>query len=186
MKQRSGAPHYPSWSWIILQFSEMVSAHYTRHMKCHVSLRDLTVVCECTHIFRKITGSVNAANLTIREQMPQHITRVFSGISVWKGLWFGEISRKCRRTSTLVDVCLETCCIELFLHCERVLTPHDIVMKSLQSMSVSTHGWKTALDMHEGEDFRFSSGSIPKTSALLFSKHSAWSVFHSVYVFALD
>ncbi len=57
----------------------MVSAHYTRHMKGHMSLR---VVCECTHIFRKITGSVNAANLTIREQMPEHITRVFSGISV--------------------------------------------------------------------------------------------------------
>ncbi len=64
---------------IILQFSEMVSAHYTRHMKGHVSLR---VVCECAHRFRKITGSVNAANLTIREQMPEHITRVFSGISV--------------------------------------------------------------------------------------------------------
>ncbi len=48
---------------IILQFSEMVSAHYTRHMKGHVSLR---VVCECTHRFQKITGSVNAANLTIR------------------------------------------------------------------------------------------------------------------------
>ncbi len=43
-------------------------------------------MCECTHRFRKITGSVNAANLTIWEQMPQHITRVFSGISVWKGL----------------------------------------------------------------------------------------------------
>ncbi len=64
---------------IILQFSEMVSVHYTRHMKGQVSLR---VVCECTHRFRKITGSVNAANLTIREQMPEHITRVFSGISV--------------------------------------------------------------------------------------------------------
>ncbi len=38
----------------IVQFSEMV--HYTRHMKCHVSLR---VVCERTHRFRKITGSVN-------------------------------------------------------------------------------------------------------------------------------
>ncbi len=64
---------------IIRQFSEMVSAHYTRHMKGHVSLR---VVCERTHRFWKITGSVNAANLTIREQMPEHITRVFSGISV--------------------------------------------------------------------------------------------------------
>ncbi len=50
---------------IVLQFSEMVSAHHTRHMKGHVSLR---VVCECTHRFRKITGSVNAANLTIRNK----------------------------------------------------------------------------------------------------------------------
>ncbi len=32
---------------IILQFSEMVSAHYTHRMKGHVSLR---VVCECTQI----------------------------------------------------------------------------------------------------------------------------------------
>ncbi len=32
------------------------TAHYTRHMKGHVSLR---VVCESTHRFRKITGSVN-------------------------------------------------------------------------------------------------------------------------------
>ncbi len=30
---------------IILQFSEMVSAHYTRHMKVHVSLRDLYGLC---------------------------------------------------------------------------------------------------------------------------------------------
>lgn len=30
---------------IILQFSEMVRAHYTRHMKCHVSLRDLYGLC---------------------------------------------------------------------------------------------------------------------------------------------
>ncbi len=30
---------------IILQFSEMVSAHYTHHMKGHVSLRDLYGLC---------------------------------------------------------------------------------------------------------------------------------------------
>ncbi len=30
---------------IVLQFSEMVSAHYTRHMKGHVSLRDLYGLC---------------------------------------------------------------------------------------------------------------------------------------------
>ncbi len=34
---------------IILQFSEMVSAHYTRHMKGHVSLRDLYGLCVNAH-----------------------------------------------------------------------------------------------------------------------------------------
>ncbi len=68
---------------IIRQFSEMVSgALYTSHERSRVFTGSLRVVCECTHRFRKITGSVNAANLTIREQMPAHITRVFSGISV--------------------------------------------------------------------------------------------------------
>ncbi len=68
---------------IILQFSEMVSgALYTSHERSRVFTGSLRVVCERTHRFRKITGSVNAANLTIREQMPEHITRVFSGISV--------------------------------------------------------------------------------------------------------
>ncbi len=67
----------------IIQFSEMVrSALYTSHERSRVFTGSLRVVCECTHRFRKITGSVNAANLTIREQMPEHITRVFSGISV--------------------------------------------------------------------------------------------------------
>ncbi len=78
---------------IILQFSEMVSgALYTSHEMSRVFTGSLWVVCERTHRFRKITGSVNAANLTIREQMPEHITRVFSGFSVWKGLinWFSE------------------------------------------------------------------------------------------------
>ncbi len=56
------------------------------HERSRVFTGSLRVVCECTHIFRKISGSVNAANLTIREQMPEHITRVFSGISVWIGL----------------------------------------------------------------------------------------------------
>ncbi len=51
-----GAPHYPLK---LKSFSSLVkwcAAHYTRHMKCHVSLR---VVCERTHRFWKITGSVN-------------------------------------------------------------------------------------------------------------------------------
>ncbi len=73
---------------IILQFIEMVSgALYTSHERSRVFTGSLRVVCERTHRFRKITGSVNAANLTIREQMPEHITHVFSGISVWKGLY---------------------------------------------------------------------------------------------------
>ncbi len=45
---------------IILQFSEMVSgALYTSHERSRVFTGSLRVVCECTHRFRKITGSVN-------------------------------------------------------------------------------------------------------------------------------
>ncbi len=40
-----GAPHYLRWSWNHSPVSEMVSAHYTRHMKGHVSLRDLYGLC---------------------------------------------------------------------------------------------------------------------------------------------
>ncbi len=87
MKQRSELLTIRAEAEIILQFSEMVSgALYTSHEMSRVFTGSLRVVCERTHRFRKITGSVNAANLTIREQMPEHITRVFSGISVWKGL----------------------------------------------------------------------------------------------------
>ncbi len=45
---------------IILQFSEMVSAAlYTSHEMSRVFTGSLRVVCERTHRFRKITGSVN-------------------------------------------------------------------------------------------------------------------------------
>ncbi len=45
---------------IILQFSEMVSgALYTSHERSRVFTGSLRVVCERTHRFRKITGSVN-------------------------------------------------------------------------------------------------------------------------------
>ncbi len=94
MKQRSGSSSLSALKLksFILQFSEMISgALYTSHERSRVFTGSLRVVCECTHIFRKITGSVNAANLTIREQMPEHITRVFSGISVWKGLMSFEL-----------------------------------------------------------------------------------------------
>ncbi len=45
---------------IIRQFSEMVSgALYTSHERSRVFTGSLRVVCERTHRFRKITGSVN-------------------------------------------------------------------------------------------------------------------------------
>ncbi len=45
---------------IIRQFSEIVSgALYTSHERSRVFTGSLRVVCECTHRFRKITGSVN-------------------------------------------------------------------------------------------------------------------------------
>ncbi len=51
---------------IILQFSEMVrGALYTSHERSRVFTGSLRVVCECTHRFRKITASVNAANLRL-------------------------------------------------------------------------------------------------------------------------
>ncbi len=63
---------------IILQFSAMVSgALYTSHERSRVFTGSVRVVCECTHRLRKITGSVNAANLTIREQMPEHYPCIF-------------------------------------------------------------------------------------------------------------
>ncbi len=45
---------------IVRQFSEMVSgALYTSHERSRVFTGSLRVVCERTHRFRKITGSVN-------------------------------------------------------------------------------------------------------------------------------
>ncbi len=45
---------------IVRQFSEMVrGALYTSHEMSRVFTGSLRVVCECTHRFRKITGSVN-------------------------------------------------------------------------------------------------------------------------------
>ncbi len=57
MKQRSGSSSLSALK--LKSFASLVkwcAAHYTHHMKGHVSLR---VVCERTHRFRKITGSVN-------------------------------------------------------------------------------------------------------------------------------
>ncbi len=73
---------------IILQFSEMVrGALYTSHEMSRVFSGSLRVVCECTHRFRKITGSVNAANLTIREtNAGTHYPCIFRNLCV-KGAW---------------------------------------------------------------------------------------------------
>lgn len=76
--------------------------------------------------------------------------------------------------------CLETCFLYLFLQCSIKLLLHcdDIMMKPLQSWkSSSRNAWRWRL-----QNFWTSSGSVPNTSALLLSKHSAWSLFHSVYV----
>ncbi len=49
---------------IIRQFSEMVSgALYTSHERSRIFTGSLRVVCERTHRFRKITGSVNEPKL---------------------------------------------------------------------------------------------------------------------------
>ncbi len=93
MKQRSGSSSL--FALKLKSFASLLkwcAAHYTRHMKCHVSLR-IRVVCERTHRFRKITGSVNEPNQTIPGWFPEHITRVFSGISVWKRLMFPSMNR---------------------------------------------------------------------------------------------
>lgn len=49
-----------------------------------------------------------------------------------------------RHSSTFVEMCLSRLLCFLYLHCERLLTPHGIMMKSLQWMSVQTHGWKSS------------------------------------------
>ncbi len=88
MKQRSGSSSLSALK--LKSFASLVkwcAAHYTRHMKCHVSLRDLYGLCVNT---RTDSGKSQAVwmnqNQTIPGWFPEHITRVFSGISVWKGL----------------------------------------------------------------------------------------------------
>ncbi len=63
----------------IVQFSEMVrGALYTSHEISRVFTGSLRVVCERTHRFQKITGSVNEP----KSDHPRHIFRVFSGMAV--------------------------------------------------------------------------------------------------------
>ncbi len=50
----------------------------------------LRVVCEFTHRFPKITGSVNAANLTIREQMPETLPVYFPESLCERGYRFNQ------------------------------------------------------------------------------------------------
>ncbi len=60
MKQRSELLTIRAEAEIVCQFSEMVrGALYTSHERSRVFTGSLRVVCEHTHRFRKITGSVN-------------------------------------------------------------------------------------------------------------------------------
>ncbi len=102
MKQRSGSSSLSALK--LKSFASLVKwcvAHYTRHMKCHVSLRDLYGLCVNA---RTNSGKSQAVwmnqNQTIPGWFPEHITRVFSGISVWKRLrkqlYINSMQRCCR------------------------------------------------------------------------------------------
>ncbi len=95
MKQRSGSSSL--FALKLKSFASLLkwcAAHYTRHMKCHVSLRDLYGLCVNA---RTDSGKSQAVwmnqNQTIPGWFPEHITRVFSGISVWKRLMFPSMNR---------------------------------------------------------------------------------------------
>ncbi len=88
MKQRSGSSSL--FALKLTSFASLVkwcTAHYTHHMKCHVSLRDLYGLCVNAHTdSRKSQAVWMNQNQTIPGWFPEHITRVFSRISVWKRL----------------------------------------------------------------------------------------------------
>ncbi len=78
---------------IILQFSEMVSAHYTRHMKGHVSLRDLYGLCvnACTYSgkslavwMQQIWRSGNKCRNTLPVYFPESLCERGSNVFRWK------------------------------------------------------------------------------------------------------
>ncbi len=88
MKQRSGSSSLSALK--LKSFSSVMkwcAAHYTRHMKCHVSSRDLYGLCVNT---RTDSGKSLAVwmnqNQTIPGQITGHIFRVFSRMAVWKRL----------------------------------------------------------------------------------------------------
>ncbi len=88
MKQRSGSSSL--FALKLKSFASLVkwcAAHYTRHMKYHVSLQDLYGLCvnARTDSGKSLAVWMNQ-NQTIPGWFPEHITRVFSGISVWKRL----------------------------------------------------------------------------------------------------
>ncbi len=108
MKQRSGSS---SLSVLKLKsFSSLVkwcAAHYTRHMKCHVSLRDLYGLCvnARTDPGKSLAVWMNQ-NQTIPGQITGHIFRVFSGMAVWKRLMmcFTGKHSSAARVSAAVDL----------------------------------------------------------------------------------
>ncbi len=88
MKQRSGSSSLSALK--LKSFTSLVkwcAAHYTRHMKGHVSLRDLYGLCvnARTDSGKSLAVWMNQ-NQTIPGQITGHIFRVFSGMAVWKRL----------------------------------------------------------------------------------------------------
>ncbi len=94
MKQRSGSSSL--FALKLKSFASLVkwcAAHYTLHMECHVSLRDLYGLCvnARTDSGKSLAVWMNQ-NQTILGWFPEHITRVFSGIAVWKRLYRHDIA----------------------------------------------------------------------------------------------
>ncbi len=86
--QRSGSSSLSALK--LKSFASLVkwcTAHYTRHMKCHVSLRDLYGLCvnARTDSGKSLAVWMNQ-NQTIPGQITRHIFHVFSGMAVWKRL----------------------------------------------------------------------------------------------------
>ncbi len=75
---------------IILQFSEMVrGALYTSHEMSRVFTGSLRVVCERTHRFQKITGSVNEPKSNDPGMIPgTHYPCIFQNLCVKEALDF--------------------------------------------------------------------------------------------------
>ncbi len=88
MKQRSVSFTIRAEAEIVRQFSEMVrGALYTSHEMSCVFTGSLRVVCERTHRFRKITGSVNEPESNDPGMIPgTHYPCIFRNLCVKEAL----------------------------------------------------------------------------------------------------